>query len=209
MKIPHLTPMEIEHRSFAVIEAELPERPFSGPAWKVARRLIHATGDTDIAASLVLPSAAVEMGVAALRHGALVFTDTEMAAYGIPARRMQALGTRARSLLSLPGVAERAAKENITRARAAVLEAAPLLPACIMAVGNAPTALLALLELLEDGLPPPALIIGMPVGFVHAAESKELLCASPWPHLSLKGRKGGSALAAAAVNALAELALEV
>jgi precorrin-8X/cobalt-precorrin-8 methylmutase len=211
---PCAEPEEIEARSFAIIDAEIPEpRPFSGSAWSIARRLIHTCGDKDILPQLVLPAAAVEAGIAALRRGAPVFTDTEMACRGIPARRMDALGTTACSLLSLPGVrarhahTERALRERCTRSRAAMLEAAPLLPGAIVAIGNAPTALLALLEMLEQGLAAPALIIGMPVGFVNAAESKELLLQSPYPHLCLRGRKGGSPLAAASVNALAELAL--
>ena len=206
---PCTEPMEIEARSFAIIDAEIPEpRPFAGYAWSVARRLIHTCGDVDILPRLVLPEAAVESGIAALRRGAPVFTDTEMACHGIPKRRMDALGTSARSLLSLPGVDERAKRETCTRSRAALLEAAPLLPGALVAIGNAPTALLALLEMLEQGLAAPALIIGMPVGFVNAAESKELLCNSPYPHVCLRGRKGGSPLAAASVNALAELALK-
>ena len=205
---PCTDPGEIEARSFAIIDAEIPApRPFSGAAWSVARRLIHTCGDVDILPRLVLPEAAVESGIAALRRGAPVFTDTEMACCGIPRRRMDALGSSARSLLSLPGVKERAMREICTRSRAALLEAASLLPGALVAIGNAPTALLALLEMLEQGLAAPALIIGMPVGFVNAAESKELLCRSPYPHVCLRGRKGGSPLAAASVNALAELAL--
>ncbi len=202
-----LNPREIEARSFAIIDAEIAAKPFTGDAWSVARRLIHTCGDVDILPRLVLPDAAVAAGVAALHAGAPVFTDTRMAVHGIPARRLDALGTSACSLLSLPGVKARAKAEDITLSRAAVLEGAPLLAGSIVAIGNAPTALLALLELLGNGLPPPALIVGMPVGFVNAAESKELLAASPYPHLTLLGRKGGSPLAAAAVNALAELAL--
>jgi precorrin-8X/cobalt-precorrin-8 methylmutase len=206
---PCTEPGEIEARSFAIIDAEAPEpRPFSGTAWSVARRLIHTCGDMDILSRLVLPVAAVEAGMAALRRGAPVFTDTEMACRGVPKRRMEALGSTVLSLLALPGVHERARRERCTRSRAALLEAAPLLPGAIVAIGNAPTALLALLELLEQGLAAPALIIGMPVGFVNAAESKELLCRSPYPHLCLRGRKGGSPLAAASVNALAELVLQ-
>jgi precorrin-8X/cobalt-precorrin-8 methylmutase len=206
---PCAEPWEIEARSFARIDAEVPApRPFVGAAWSVARRLIHTCGDMEILPLLVLPDASVEAGIAALRRGAPVFTDTEMARCGIPERRMNALGTRVRPLLCLPGVNEHAIREKCTRSRAALLEAAHLLPGAIVAIGNAPTALLALLEMLEHGLGAPALIIGMPVGFVNAAESKELLCQSPCPHLCLRGRKGGSPLAAACVNALAELALQ-
>lgn len=200
-------PREIEARSFAIIDAEVSDKPFCGAAWSIARRLVHTCGDFEVLAQLVLPAEAVAAGVNALRNKAPVFTDTEMALHGIPRRRMEALGCTARSLLALPGVKERAAQEGVTLSRAAVLEAAPLLPGSITAIGNAPTALLALLELLENGLAPPALIIGMPVGFVNAAQSKDMLCRSPYPHLALRGRKGGSPLAAATVNALAQLAL--
>ena len=206
---PRATPEEIEARSFAIIDAETPEpRPFSGATWSIARRLIHTCGDMDILPWLVLPDAAVDAGITALRRGAPVFTDTEMACHGVPERRLRTLGSTVRSLLSLPGVNERAIWGKYTRSRAALLEAAPLLPGALVAIGNAPTALLTLLEMLEQGLAAPALIIGMPVGFVNAVESKELLCQSPYPHLCLRGRKGGSPLAAASVNALAELALQ-
>lgn len=202
-----LPPDAIEARSFALIDAEVPEpRPFSGPAWEVARRLIHTTGDTSLPADLVLPAAAVAAGVAALRAGATVFTDTRMACVGIPARRLAPLGASAVCLLDLPGVADKAAAEGITRSRAAMLLAGPRLAGSLVAIGNAPTALLTLLELLDHGLPAPALIIGMPVGFVNAAESKALLEQSPWTALVLRGRRGGSPLAAAAVNALADIA---
>ena len=204
---PASTPESIESRSFAIIDAEIPEpRPFRGPVWQVARRLIHTTGDPGILPDLRLPDDAVAAGTAALRRGCTVFTDTEMARYGMVPRRLDPLGVRVESLMALPGVAERAGNAGITRARAGVLTIAPRLSGAIVAIGNAPTALLALLELLDAGTPPPALIIGMPVGFVNAAESKELLHARPYPHLTLLGRKGGSPLVAAAVNALAVLA---
>ena len=201
------TPGAIEAQSFAIIDAEITNKIFAGPAWAIARRLVHTSGDLELVSQLVLPETAIQAGLEALRRKAPIFTDTEMACHGIPKRRLLALGTQARCLLSLPGCSERAQAEQITRSRAAMLAAAPLLPDAIVAIGNAPTALLALLELLAQGLKAPALIIGMPVGFVNAAEAKALLCQSPWPHLSIRGRKGGSPLAAAAVNALAELLL--
>lgn len=206
---PASTPESIEARSFALIDAEIPEpRPFVGSAWQVARRLIHTTGDTAILPDLRLSEAAVSAGIAALRRGCTVFTDTEMARCGMTPRRLDPLGARVESLMALPGLAERAKNAGVTRARAGMAAIVPRLPGNIVAVGNAPTALLALLELLDGGEQPPALIIGMPVGFVNAAESKTLLHASPYPHLTLLGRKGGSPLAAATVNALAILAGE-
>ncbi|MDE7241386.1 precorrin-8X methylmutase [Desulfovibrio sp.] len=207
---PAVTPEAIEARSFAIIDAELPEpRPFAGPLWEVARRCIHALGDTAILPDLRLGQCALERGVAALRAGKPVFTDTRMAAAGLPARRMDRLGVPVLPLMGLAGVGEAARARGVTRAAAGIRMIADRLAGAIVLIGNAPTALLALLEELE-GRPAeagPALIVGMPVGFVNAAQSKELLAQSPWPHFTLLGRKGGSAAAASCVNALAELAL--
>lgn len=202
-----LSPADIEAQSFAIIDAEIPEpRLFSGPAWEIARRLIHTSGDPTLLDHLFLPAAAINAGVAALRAGAPIFTDTRMAHAGIPTRRLDPLGCCATCLLELSGVPEYAQTAQITRSRAAMLLAAPLLPGAVIAIGNAPTALLTLLEILDQGADPPALIIGMPVGFVSAAESKGLLARGPYPSLALLGRKGGSSLAAACVNALLILA---
>lgn len=207
---PAATPEAIEARSFAIIDAELPEpRPFAGPLWEVARRCIHALGDMAILSDLRLDATALERGVAALREGRPLFTDTRMAAAGLPGRRMDRLGVAVTPLMALPGVAGQARAWGVTRAAAGIRMIADRLAGAIVVIGNAPTALLALLEALEGRTPEtgPALIVGMPVGFVNAAQSKELLAQSPWPHFTLLGRKGGSAAAAACVNALAELAL--
>ncbi|WP_165078617.1 MULTISPECIES: precorrin-8X methylmutase [unclassified Desulfovibrio] len=208
---PAATPEAIEARSFAIIDAELPEpRPFAGPLWEVARRCIHALGDTAILPDLRLSGSALERGVSALRAGKPVFTDTRMAAAGLPARRMARLGVEVVPLMGLDGVGEAARAEGVTRAAAGIRMISDRLAGAVIVIGNAPTALLALLEELE-GRPAeagPALIVGMPVGFVNATQSKELLAESPWPHFTLLGRKGGSAVAAASVNALAELALQ-
>lgn len=209
---PAATPEAIEARSFAIIDAELPEpRPFAGPLWEVARRCIHALGDTAILPDLRLGELALERGVAALRTGRPVFTDTRMAAAGLPRRRMNRLGVEVVPLMGLDGVGEMARALGITRAAAGIRMIADRLAGAIVLIGNAPTALLALLEELEGRAPEaaPALIVGMPVGFVNAAQSKELLAESRWPHFTLLGRKGGSAAAAACVNALAELALRL
>ena len=196
---PACTPQEIEARSFAIIDAEIPEpRPFSGGLWEVARRCVHTLGDTEIVADLRLSRDGLAAGVAALRRGCTVYTDTRMAAAGLPLRRLTPLGVTVTPLMGLPGLEEISRRRGVTRSRAGIE---------IMVIGNAPTALLALLEALNQGAPAPALVVGMPVGFVNAAQSKELLRQSPWPHFTLLGRKGGSAVAAACVNALAELAL--
>ena len=205
---PACTPQEIEARSFAIIDAEIPEpRPFSGGLWEVARRCVHTLGDTEIVADLRLSRDGLAAGVAALRRGCTVYTDTRMAAAGLPLRRLTPLGVTVTPLMGLPGLEDISRRRGVTRSRAGIDMIADRLAGQIMVIGNAPTALLALLEALSQGAPAPALVVGMPVGFVNAAQSKELLRQSPWPHFTLLGRKGGSAVAAACVNALAELAL--
>ena len=205
---PACTPQEIEARSFAIIDAEIPEpRPFSGGLWEVARRCVHTLGDTEIIADLRLSRDGLAAGVAALRRGCTVYTDTRMAAAGLPLRRLTPLGVTVTPLMGLPALEEISRRWGVTRSRAGIDMIADRLAGQIMVIGNAPTALLALLEALNQGAPAPALVVGMPVGFVNAAQSKELLRQSPWPHFTLLGRKGGSAVAAACVNALAELAL--
>lgn len=203
------TPQDIENRSFAIIDQELPPpRPFEGPLWQVARRCIHTLGDTDILGDLRLSAEGLEAGVTALLQGCTVYTDTRMAAAGLPMRRLTPLGVTVTPIMALPGLDELARAKKTTRSRAGLESLAGQMSGHIMVIGNAPTALLGLLDVLDQGAPPPALIVGMPVGFVNAAQSKELLRRSPWPHFTLLGRKGGSAVAAACVNALADLALE-
>lgn len=206
---PESTPVDIERRSFAIIDEEIgAEKPFYGHCWEVARRLVHTTADFSILDSLAFTGEAVAAGVNALLQGAPIFTDTQMAAVGMPRRRLEKLGTSAVCLLTLPGVDERATKLGITRSRAAVEIAGDRLENAILAVGNAPTTLIALTEHLRSGGKRPALVIGMPVGFVNAAESKALLLEEKEiPSIVIKGRRGGSPLAAATVNALAEIAL--
>lgn len=208
---PASTPGSIEARSFAIIDAEAsPEKPFSGDAWKVARRLAHTAGDLSLLDALVLPDAAIAAGVLALRRGAPVFTDTEMVRAGIPVRRTDALGVTVSCILSFSDLdGAQAEALGTTRSRASVAALGERLGGSVVAIGNAPTALLALLEYLDRGGAAPALVIAMPVGFVNAAETKELLL--QYTHvqsLVLRGRRGGSPLAAAAVNALAAIALE-
>lgn len=202
------SPADIEARSFAIIDAEVPEpRPFAGRLWQVARRCVHTLGDVDVVRDLRLTEDALERGLTALRSGCTVFTDTRMAADGMPVRRLEPLGVTAVPLMALPGIEATARARGITRARAAMLEIAPRWAGAIVVVGNAPTALLTLLDLVAQGTEPPALVIGMPVGFVNAAQSKTLLHQSGIPHFTLLGRKGGSAVAAACVNAMADMVL--
>lgn len=204
------SPEDIEARSFAIIEAEIPEpRPFAGPEWRVVRRMIHTTADFELLRLVRFHPEAVAAGIDCLARGCLIVTDTEMARAGIPERRMRRLSCTVRCLMQDPRAAARAAAEGSTRARAAVDLALEDLAPAIWVIGNAPTALLRLLEHVESGRARPALIVGMPVGFVNAAESKELLVRqNVAPFVTVAGRKGGSALAASVVNALADMALE-
>ena len=202
-------PQDIEARSFAVIEAEVPEpRPFAGNEWLVVRRLIHTSADLELLRLVEFHAAAVEAGSEALGGGALVVTDTEMARMGISSDRMDRLACRVVCAIRDPEVVEAARTKGTTRAEAAVDHMAPSLDNAVCVVGNAPTALLRLLALVQEGVCTPALIIGMPVGFVNAAESKELLARQDRiPFVTIQGRKGGSPLAAATVNQLAQIAL--
>ncbi|MBU4524820.1 MAG: precorrin-8X methylmutase [Desulfomicrobium sp.] len=200
-------PLEIESRSLAVIDAEVKEpRPFAGDEWIVARRMIHTTADFDLLGHIRFHPEAIKSGVEALLAGADIVTDTRMALSGIPVRRLEPLRCKVRCLIDEPAVAKRARSEGVTRAWAAVDEVMAHGGADIFVIGNAPTALYRLLNWMERGARPPRLIVGMPVGFVNAAESKELLMAQDAiPYISIAGRKGGSSLAASVVNALLKL----
>ena len=204
-----IPPEKIEQGSFDIIDHEVPEpRPFTGSAWTVVRRMIHASADFELLTLTKIHPRAIDQGVAALRSGARVITDTEMAKAGITARRIQELGASVHCFLNQPGVMEEARQRSVTRSAVAMEKACQAREQQIYVIGNAPTALFRLLELIRDGLASPDLIIGMPVGFVGAAESKEqLMKQSQVPWITIRGRKGGSPLAAACLNGLAELAL--
>ena len=200
---------DIEAESLRIIESEVPEpRPYQGAQWLVVRRMIHTSADFEMLKLVRFHPLAIEAGLAALAQGCTLVTDTEMARAGIPARRMDALGCSVRCLMRDPAVLALSQAEGTTRARAAMDFAVQTIRPAIHVIGNAPTALLRLLEHIEAGRARPALIIGMPVGFVNAAESKALLLArQDIPFIAIEGRKGGSALAASAVNALADIVL--
>ena len=204
-----LEPGEIEKRSFAIIDAEVPElRPFQGEEWLVVRRIIHTTADFELLSLVRFHRDAVRKGIEALDRGCLIITDTEMARMGIPLRRMDQLDCRVECYMGDPEVREKALRDKTTRALTAVDFVLHRLDGAIYVVGNAPTALLRLLEWVGKGKCKPALIVGMPVGFVNAAESKDLLREQrDLPYITIAGRKGGSALAASVINQLAEIAL--
>jgi len=217
-------PDDIERASLAIIDAEVPEpRPFAGAQWEVVRRMIHATADFELPSLVRFHPRAVESGLTALAAGAVIVTDTRMACMGIPERRLTPLGCRVACLIDDPRAAHAAGSEATTRTAAAVDLAVSLADGpgivpgtagapVIFVIGNAPTALLRLLDHMQAGRIRPALVAGLPVGFVNAAQSKAMLAefgesARGVPYLTVIGRKGGSTSAAAAINALLELAL--
>ena len=188
-------------------ERALAETDFGGVAdelREVALRLVHACGDPAIVGGLRASPGAATAGRAALRAGAVVLADTEMVAQGVIRARLPA-ANRVLCTLNAESVAETALRDGTTRSAAAVDLWGDALGGAVVAMGNAPTALFRLLELLEGGAPHPSLIVAMPVGFVGAAEAKQALIDGGYgvPYIALAGRRGGSALAAAAVNALA------
>jgi precorrin-8X/cobalt-precorrin-8 methylmutase len=196
---------DIYRKSFAIIRAEANLNQLSQDLADVAVRLIHACGMTDIVLDLVASPDAVQAGRDALAAGASVLCDSQMVANGITRKRLPA-NNEIICTLNDVGVAELAKEINSTRSAAAVERWRPCLGNAVVVIGNAPTALFHLLELLDQGFPKPALILGFPVGFVGAAESKAELAANSRgiPFMTLQGRRGGSAIAAAAVNALAK-----
>lgn len=195
---------DIYRKSFAIIRAEANLDRLSADLAHVAVRLIHACGMTDIVQDLAASPDAVKAGRDALAAGALIFCDSQMVANGITRQRLPASNDII-CTLNHPDVAEIAQRINNTRSAAALELWRSQLAGAVVAIGNAPTALFHLLELLDQGVAKPALILGFPVGFVGSAESKAELAVNSRrvPFLTLHGRRGGSAIAAAAVNALA------
>ena len=190
-------------QSFAIIRAEADLSRFRGQAEKVAVRMIHACGMPEIASDIVMSESFVSEAHAALMAGAPVLCDSKMVANGITLGRLPARNAVI-CTLGAPEVPALAEEMQNTRSAAAMELWRPHLAGAVVAIGNAPTSLFRLLEMLDEGVPPPAAIVGLPVGFVGARESKEALAADGRvPFLIVKGRKGGSAMAVAAVNAVA------
>jgi precorrin-8X/cobalt-precorrin-8 methylmutase len=194
--------VEIYRNSFAIIRREADLARFSGPEERVAVRIIHACGMVEAAADIHFSEGAALAAIAALKRGAPILCDARMVAEGVTRSRLPA-GNEVICTLGDPAVPDLAARLGTTRSAAALDLWLPRLKGAIVAIGNAPTALFRLLDMIDAGAPKPAAIIGMPVGFVGAAESKEALIASGLSAIVVRGRKGGSAMAAAAVNALA------
>ncbi|MSP47716.1 MAG: precorrin-8X methylmutase [Alphaproteobacteria bacterium] len=195
-------PRAIVTRSWELIQAETDVSGLARDLAAVALRLVHATGMPEVVADLRASPGAATAGRGALSSGAPILCDSEMTAAGITRSRLPA-GNDVVVTLNDPRAADLGKKGGITRSAAAVELWGERLAGAVVAIGNAPTALFRLLELIEAGAPRPALVLGFAVGFVGAAESKAALAASGLPFITLLGRRGGSALAAAAVNALA------
>lgn len=198
----HMKPADIEKRSFAIITEELGGRTFPESVAEVVKRVIHTSADFDYADNLCFSPDAVERAKAALEAGATIVTDTNMALAGISKPTLAKLGGKAVCLMADEDVAREAKARGVTRATVSMEHAAKLDGPLIFAIGNAPTALIRLHELIGEGAVSPALVIGVPVGFVNVVESKELFLGGDTPYIIARGRKGGSNVAAAIVNAL-------
>ena len=196
-------PMDIEKRSFEIITELLGDTPIPKENELVVKRVIHTSADFDYAKNLVFSQDAVAKGIEALKSGCDIVTDTQMAKAGINKTILGKLGGQVHCFMSDPDVAAEAKERGITRAIVSMERAAALPKPCIFAIGNAPTALISIKEQMEKGQLHPALIIGVPVGFVNVVESKELIIQSGLaPYIVARGRKGGSNVAAAICNAL-------
>ncbi len=195
-------PSEIEKRSFEIISERLKDRVFPEGTEGIIKRVIHTTADFEYADNLVFSKDAVLRAEDAIREGAVIVTDTEMALSGINKRALSRLGCRALCFMADPEVSAEAERRGVTRAMVSMERASKIKEKVIFAIGNAPTALIALHGLIESGAVEPALIIGVPVGFVNVIEAKELILNSGVPHIVARGNKGGSTVAAAVCNAI-------
>lgn len=200
--IKTLRPMDIEKRSFEIISELLGDKKLDPENELVIKRVIHTTADFDYADNLVFSPHAVSRALEALRAGCDIVTDTQMAKAGINKTILSRLGGQVHCFMSDPDVAQQSQARGVTRAAVSMEKAVKLEKPCIFAIGNAPTALIRLWELMDKGLAAPALVIGVPVGFVNVIESKQLILACDTPHIVARGRKGGSTVAAAVCNAL-------
>jgi precorrin-8X/cobalt-precorrin-8 methylmutase len=204
-----LLPEEIDRRSIEVVEASLPQLDGLTPEERyVICRIVRAEGDPEIAKAVGFSPGAVNLGIAAIKAKAAVVTDVRMVEVGISKALLSKCGIKTYCQIDTHNTAERAKTEGTTRSVAAIRELKPHLGGAIVVVGNAPTALLALLDMIVEGQVAPALVIGMPVGFIACPESKAELAKVDVPYISVWEKRGGSSAAAATVNALLGLALQ-
>jgi precorrin-8X/cobalt-precorrin-8 methylmutase len=201
-----LLPEEIDRESLKMVQASLPKTLALAPQEHyILCRIVRAEGDPDIARAVRFSPGAVGKGLAALKEGTDIATDVRMVEMGISKTLLRDNHLSTRCLIDTEEVSRRAQREGTTRSVAAIRELGPFLDRAVVAIGNAPTALLALLDLIDEGKATPALVIGMPVGFVACAESKDELLKRSVPYITILGRRGGSSTAAATVNALLDL----
>ncbi len=198
---------EIEVESFRIIDEEMGRHSFPTDQWPIIRRVIHTTGDFDYAHRLGFTPDAVSKGIEALKKGAVIYADTRMVQAGLSPWRLEWYGNEVVCPAANPQSLELAEKSGVTRTLAAFRNCAHGLDGALVAIGNAPTALLEVIRLIKEEGVRPALVIGVPVGFVQAEESKNALMEIPeQPSITVLGRKGGSSVAVAIIHALLELA---
>ena len=202
MELMNIAPMDIEQESFAIITRELGDRVLDPEQAPIIKRVIHTTADFEYAQQLSFSPDAVRRGRQALGEGATIITDTQMARAGINKRCAGKFGCEVRCFMSDEDVAAMAQARGVTRASVSMDKAAQMGGKLIFAIGNAPTALIRLRELMDEGTVRPSLIIGVPVGFVNVVASKERILDCGAPYIVARGRKGGSNVAAAICNAL-------
>ena len=200
----------IEDSSFAIIDAEAGAHTFSPSEWQVVRRVIHATADFEFKSLMAFSPKAIEQGITALCGGCPIIVDVKMITAGLNEERLKAYGCSVYSYISDPDVITEAKAKNSTRAIESMKKAQTLkkLDGSIVAIGNAPTALIELARMVREENVKPALVIGVPVGFVSAAESKEAILGAAVPSIVARGRKGGSPIAVAIIHALLLLSAE-
>jgi len=203
-----MLPEQIEKKSFQLIEERVPSHSFNREEWTIVKRMIHATVDFDLVHDTKFHPEAIAKGIAALRRGAPIITASKMEKAGISLKMLRKYKTKILCAISHPEVIKEAKLSGRTRASVAMQKMNSLMDGSIIAIGNAPTALLEVLKLAEKGVHKPSLIIGVPVGLVGARESKEMLIKEAIPYITVWGEKGGSPLAVSIINSIAVLALE-
>ena len=200
-ELERVLPMEIEKRSFEIIESELPH-PIDPELAPIIKRVIHTSADFEYADTLCFSPDVVAKAHEAIKNGACIVTDTQMAKAGINKKNLARYGGEVYCFIADEDVAAAAKEQGTTRSAASMDKAASLGKPLIFAIGNAPTALVRICELIEEGKLSPELVIGVPVGFVNVVQSKEMIMKEPVPYIVARGRKGGSNVAACIVNAL-------
>lgn len=202
VQLENVKPMDIEKRSFEIITEELGDKKLAPGTELVVKRCIHTSADFDYAENLCFSSNAVEKAIEAIKNGACIVTDTQMAKAGINKKALAKYGGEVFCFMSDEDVAAKAKELGCTRATASMDKAASMGKPLIFAIGNAPTALVRLYELIQEKKISPYLIIGVPVGFVNVVQSKEMIMETDTPYIVARGRKGGSNIAACICNAL-------